>query len=208
MASNPELCLSQDEWRDKFFGWMQSNNPQALLNATIFFDFRPLYGTEELADQLRQWLLGKVGDANLFLRFMAGNALAVEAPVGMIRDFVFDKSEAFPHTIDLKTYGSRLFVDVARILALANRVGETGTAERLRALAEKGKMGRDDIGAILDGFFFIQQLRLRQQQSGTPEGAANRVDPDSLHELDRLILKEAFKQAKKLQGRVQLEYRL
>jgi CBS domain-containing protein len=208
MASNPELCLSLVEWRDKFFGWMQSNNPQALLNATIFFDFRPLYGAEDLADQLREWLLGKVGSANLFLRFMAGNALMVEAPVGMIRDFVFDKSEEFPHTIDLKTYGSRLFVDVARILALANGVGETGTAERLRALAERGKMGRDDIGAVLDSFFYIQQLRLRQQQSGTPEGLANRVNPDALNELDRLILKEAFKQAKKLQGRVQLEYRL
>lgn len=208
MASNPDLCLSLAEWQDKFFAWMQSNNPQALLNATIFFDFRPLYGAEELAERLRQWLLGKAADASLFLRFMATNALMVEPPVGLIRDFVFDKSETFPHTLDLKTYGSRLFVDVARILALANRVGETGTAERLRALAQAGKLGRDDIGAVLDGFFFIQQLRLRQQQAGTPVGLANRVDPDQLNELDRLILKEAFKQAKKLQGRVQLEYRL
>lgn len=208
MASNPDLCLSLAEWQDKFFGWMQSNNPQALLNATIFFDFRPLYGVEELAERLRQWLLGKAADASLFLRFMATNALMVEPPVGMIRDFVFDKNEVFPHTLDLKTYGSRLFVDVARILALANRVGETGTAERLRALAGAGKLGRDDIGAVLDGFFFIQQLRLRRQQAGTPAGLANRVDPDQLNELDRLILKEAFKQAKKLQGRVQLEYRL
>ena len=29
-----------------------------------------------------------------------------------------------------------------------------------------------------------------------------------LNELDRLVLREAFKQAKKLQGRLQLEYRL
>jgi CBS domain-containing protein len=208
MASNPELCLSAKEWRNRFFGWMHANNPQALLNATIFFDFRPLYGAENLADELREWLLAHVVNATLFLRFMATNALAVEAPIGMIRDFIFDKSEEFPHTIDLKTYGSRLFVDVARILALAGGVGETGTAERLRALAERAKLGREDVGAIIDGFFVMQRMRLRQQQAGTPEGMANRVNPDNLNELDRLILKEAFKQAKKLQGRLQMEYRL
>ena len=38
--------------------------------------------------------------------------------------------------------------------------------------------------------------------------AANRVDPDALNELDRLVLREAFKQAKRLQSRLQMEYRL
>lgn len=208
MASNPELCLSAKEWRGRFFGWMHANNPQALLNATIFFDFRPLFGSETLADELREWLLANVVGATLFLRFMASNAVAVEAPIGMIRDFVYDRNEEFPHTIDLKAYGSRLFVDVARILSLAGGVAETGTAERLRALAERGKLGGEDVGAFVDGFFVMQRMRLRQQQSGTPEGMANRINPDHLNELDRLILKEAFKQAKKLQVRLQMEYRL
>lgn len=208
MASNPELCLSRDEWQDKFRSWLRSPNPQALLNATIFFDFRPLYGDETLAEDLRAWLLGTAAGSTLFLRFMAENALRVHPPLGLMRDFAYDKSDDFPHTIDLKASGSRLFVDVARILALANGVAATGTAERLRALSERGKLGSDDIDAAADSFFYIQQLRLRQQQSGTPAGIANRVDPEHLNELDRYILKEAFKQAKKLQTRLQLEYRL
>lgn len=208
MAGNPELCLSLDEWRDRFLGWMRANNPQALLNATIYFDFRPLYGAEYLAEELREWMLANIGGATLFLRFMAGSALSVEPPIGVIRDFVYDKNEQFPHTIDLKTSGSRLFVDVARIMSLAAGVAETSTAERLRALAERGKLGRDDVGAIIDGFYFIQSLRLRQQQANPAEGMANRVNPDDLNELDRLILKEAFKQARKLQGRLQMDYRL
>jgi CBS domain-containing protein len=208
MASNPELCLSLAEWKDKFYSWLQAGNPQALLNATIFFDFRPLYGDEDLAQELRTWLLGTSAGGPLFLRFMAENALRVHPPLGLVRDFAYDKNEAFPHTIDLKASGSRLFVDVARILALANGVAATGTAERLRALAERGKLGGDDTDAVVDSFFYIQQLRLRQQQSGTPAGVGNRVDPEQLNELDRYILKEAFKQAKKLQSRLQLEYRL
>ena len=71
-----------------------------------------------------------------------------------------------------------------------------------------GKIGRDDSGALIDGFFFLQQLRLRAQQEGTPMGLANRVDPARLNELDRFVLKEALRQAKKLQGRIQMDYRL
>jgi CBS domain-containing protein len=208
MASNPELCLSKDEWRRKFAAWMQSNNPQALLNATIYFDFRALYGAESVVEELRTWLLATIPSATLFLRFMAGNAVQVEPPLGLLRDFVFDKNEVYPHTLDLKTGGARLFVDAARILALANGVGETGTAERLRALAERGKLGREDVDALVQGFFVIQQLRLRHQQAGTAAGLVNRIDPATLNEFDRLILKEAFKQAKKLQSRLQMDYRL
>ncbi|MBL8489324.1 MAG: CBS domain-containing protein, partial [Rhodocyclaceae bacterium] len=210
MASNPELCLSIDEWRGRFGGWLQAASPEALLNATIFFDFRPLYGAEDLADELRSWLLARTagGNSSLFLRFMAENAVKAAPPLGVIRDFVFDKNEEFPHTIDLKAFGSRPFVDAARILALAHGVGETGTTQRLRAVAETAKLGREDIHAIIDGFFFIQQLRLRVQRAGDAAGSANRVDPDKLNELDRHVLKEAFKQARKIQGRLQLDYRL
>jgi CBS domain-containing protein len=208
MACNPELCLSLDEWRNRFIGWMHANSAQALLNATIYFDFRPLYGAEYLADELRTWMLRNIAEMPLFLRFMAATAISVEAPVGVIRDFVFAKNEEFPHTIDLKASGSRLFVDAARVLALAAGIGETSTAERLRALAERGKLGRDDIGAVIGSFFFIQQVRLRQQQTGSTVGMANRINPDNLNELDRHIMKEAFRQAKKLQGRLQTDYRL
>lgn len=208
MAGNAELCLSLDEWKQKFHGWLQSGNPEALLNATIFFDFRPIYGEESLAEDLRSWLLGTSSGGPLFLRFMAENALTVQAPLGMVRDFVVEKGGAFPGTIDLKASGSRLFVDVARILALAHGVAATGTAERLRALAERGLMGGDDIGAAIDGFFYIQQLRLRQQIGEAAGGSENRVDPEQLNELDRIILKQALKQARKLQTRLRLEYRL
>ncbi|MBI4984797.1 MAG: CBS domain-containing protein [Rhodocyclales bacterium] len=208
MAGNPDLCLALDEWKDKFHAWLQAASPKALLNATIYFDFRPLYGEEALTEDLRTWLLGTAVGGPLFLRFMAENALRVAPPLGLVRDFAFDKDGEFPHTLDLKASGARLFVDVARILALANGVDATNTAERLRALAARGKLGRDDVGALVDGFYFIQLLRLRQQQEGVAAGMENRIDPDRLNELDRLILKQAFKQAKKLQSRLQLEYRL
>jgi CBS domain-containing protein len=208
MASNPDLCLSLDEWHDRFSSWVRSTTPQAVLNSTIYFDFRPIFGEESLAEELRDWLRKRVPDATLFLRFMAEDALRTQPPLGLIHDFSFDKNEKFPNTLDLKSSGTRLFVDVGRILALANGIDETSTPERLRAAAGKGKIGRDDVEAIIDGFFFLQKLRLRVQQEGTPMGLANRVDPAKLNELDRFVLREALKQVKKLQSRIRLDYRL
>ena len=96
----------------------------------------------------------------------------------------------------------------ARIVALAYGIPHSSTAARLRAAAEQGKLGSDDVNAVIDGFFFIQMLRLRNQSADTRPGGENRVNPDKLNELDRQVLKEAFKQAKRLQSRLQLEYRL
>ncbi|MEW6164441.1 MAG: DUF294 nucleotidyltransferase-like domain-containing protein [Pseudomonadota bacterium] len=208
MASNPELCLSVGEWEARFDSWLRSTTPQALLNSTIYFDFRPIYGAEDLADDLRGWLRRHVPEATLFLRFMAEDALRSRPPLGLLGGFSFDSNAQFPHTLDLKANGTRLFVDVARILALAGGSDETGTPERLRMAAEQGRIGRDDVGALVDAFFFVQQLRLRAQQDGTPLGMANRVDPARLNELDRLVLREALKQAKKLQTRLRMDYRL
>ncbi|KAB2938079.1 MAG: CBS domain-containing protein [Rhodocyclaceae bacterium] len=208
MAGNPEWCLSLEEWRARFAKWIQMPEPKALLNASIFFDFRPLYGDEELSHELREWLLGMSGKATLFLRLMSENALQCAPPLGMIRDFVYDNSKDFPHTIDLKMYGSRPFVDAARIFALTNNVAMTGTAQRLRGAAEATNLGAD-IEAMIDGFYFIQLLRLRHQQElSNGNAGANRIDPDKLNELDRHILKEAFKQARKLQDKLRLDYRL
>jgi CBS domain-containing protein len=208
MASNPLWCLTQDEWRERFTQWIRLPEPEALLNATIFFDFRSLYGNDALSKALHKWLLGLTGNSRLFLRFMAENALRATPPLGMIRDFVFDNNPDFPHTLDLKAFGARLFVDAARIIALAHGIPHSSTTARLRAAAEQMKMGGEDVNAMIEGFFFIQKLRLRNQRADTRPGAENRIDPDKINELDRQVLKEAFKQAKRLQSRLQLEYRL
>jgi CBS domain-containing protein len=105
-------------------------------------------------------------------------------------------------------HGSRPFVDAARIFSLAYGVDVTSTAQRLRGAAEATNLGAD-VEAMIDGFYFIQLLRLRHQHdlNGNDAGA-NRIDPDDLNELDRHILKEAFKQARKLQDKLRLDYRL
>jgi CBS domain-containing protein len=207
MAGNPEWCLTASEWRRKFARWIEEPNPQDLLHAAIFFDLRPIHGTEALAERLQQSVLEATQDRPLFLRFMAQNAVQCQAPLGTFRDFVFDSKE-FPGTLELKLYGSRPFVDAARILSLAHGVAHTHTAERLRGVADAARMSPETVAAIVDGFHFIHLLRLRNQRRGAEGPLANRVAPRELNDLDRHVLKEAFRQSRKLQERLVRTYQL
>jgi CBS domain-containing protein len=209
MASNPQWCLSLDEWKHTFSHWITNGTPEALLHASIFFDFRALYGAHALVEELRLSLIRIASDNNRFLHQMAENALSNRPPLGVMRDFVVGKE----HTLDLKLNGITPFVDAARIFSLAAGVTHTSTIQRLRASAAKLKLHPSEVEAWIDAFLFIQVLRMRHHDEAKAQGLSddaldNRINPERLHELDRRILKEAFRQARKLQARLALEYHL
>jgi CBS domain-containing protein len=89
-------------------------------------------------------------------------------------------------------------------------LAQTNTVERLRTAGPGTRMNAAEIEASVDAFHAIQQLRLRNQASQDPltEDSANRIDPDKLNELDRHILKESFRLARKLQQRLALDYQV
>ncbi len=206
MAGNPAWCLSLDEWKQRFGGWISVPEPEALLNASIFFDFRPLYGRDELVVDLQRWLLARVRGNKPFLRAMTVNALSQAPPLGWWRDFRLGGGPDFPHTLDLKGQGIRVFVDALRIHALAQGVEHTNTVERLRATRSALGMPVSEAAAVGAAFHQVQRLRLQNQVSGEFPSASNRLNPDRLHRLDRQILKEAFLQARNLQQRLRMDY--
>jgi CBS domain-containing protein len=208
MAGNPQMCLTVDEWQSRFLQWIREPTPDALLGANIVFDFRPLYGDTTLVDALREWLSGYTRDNQLFLRFMVDNALQTEPPLGIIRTFVTDDADAQKGTLDLKSRGTRIFVDAARTFALGFGLTETGTAARLRVAGARLKIEPRHVDATIEGFHFLQLLRLRKQYVPGAHADANRIDPYALNEVDQRMLKEAFRQARKLQQRLRQTYRL
>jgi CBS domain-containing protein len=210
MAGNPEWCMTLDEWQRRFSHWVEVPEPQALLNATIFFDLRPLHGNRDLAAQMYRYLFTISRGNNSFQRMLAGNALQVEPPLGMFRDFVTEKDDAGRVFIDLKKFGTRLFVDVARVFALAHGIEAASTAQRLRRSAQLPGGAGDSVEAVVDAFHFIQMLRLRHQYLEAEQGREgdNRIFMARLNRLERRILKEAFRQVKDLQQRLKLNYQL
>lgn len=210
MASNPRWCLTFGEWQSAFGGWMHTPDGPALLNASIFFDLRPLCGNTDLGAELAHWLFAVAAGQPVFLRLLAETALRNEPPLGVIRDFVLGEHEGRADTFDIKVRGATLFVDAARVLSLASGEAAAGTAERLRGVARRRPAATAEIEGWLDAFHFVQHVRLDHQMHCIAQGRApdNFVAPDALNALDRRILKEALRQARKLQERLRLDYRL
>jgi CBS domain-containing protein len=204
MAGNPRCCLSVEEWRQRFADWIYQSDLEALLNATIFFDFRSQFGDAALAWELRRWLMQHAAGSRLFLAQMTQNALNNQPPLGVIRDFVPTGGKDHPNSIDLKVNAITPFVDAARILGLAAGVAETNTAQRLREAAQKLDLPAAEMAAWVDSFEFLQALRLKHQVALKTSGQAlhNFLDLGSLNELERRILKESMRQASKLQSRL------
>ena len=208
MASNPQWCLSRDEWRLRFDRWINNTDPQALLSAVIFFDFRRVQGETSFADALRAHLLDIARGNSRFQRQLAQYALETRPPLGWISDFATDDGE-FKGTLDLKKSGARLFTDAARVLALAAGIAHTNTAQRLRQAGPVLQMPETEVASVVDAFFFLQTLRLRSQMHVDARSPGpNRVAPAQLNEIDRRILKECFLQARRLQSRLALDYQL
>ena len=210
MAGNPDLCLSRTEWARRFAAFIREATPENLLASTIYFDLRVVWGDEQGCEQLRRGILGQVADNRLFQRMMADNALRHRPPVGRFREFVLERKGGDKATLDLKVQGLTPFVDGARLLALANGISANNTLERLRQLVALEVIEPLDGAAYEEAYHFIQQTRMQQHQLQTRENRpySNRVDPDSLNQLDRRILREALRQAQRLQSSLALRYQL
>lgn len=207
MASNPDWCLSLEEWKQTFSHWIDHPDPQTLRSVKIFFDFRPLWGNEKLAYSLRHWITSQTKDNQEFLQPLGEIALTNHRPpLGVVRDFNLDEHEGREHTLDLKRNGASVFVDAARIFALATGIQATSTVRRLEDSANALGISDSEVNAWRDAFYFIQMLRLKRQQEATVRGEKpdNYLDPDTLNDVDRRILKEAFRQAKNLQNRLKV----
>jgi CBS domain-containing protein len=206
MASNPELCLTQHEWLIRFSRWIEQGNPQDLLNASIFFDFRVLAGNPDLLIPLKDYVRTKAAATPRFIKLMADNSLNIRVPLnwfGAIEPKEIDGQK----TIDLKMQGTAIIVDVARIYSLAFGIEAINTRERLAAIGRALNVPESESASWITAFEFLQTQRLAAQIGEAKIGGnPNVIDIEKLNIVDRSILKEALSKVRSLQQHLQLDY--
>ncbi len=209
MASNPKLCLSDREWNDWFVQFIDASTPQNLVYSSIFLDMRSVFGPTEPLHKLLEKVLERIRKNALFQKMLAGNAFQRKPPLTMFNNFRYLNDEK-EHALDLKRQGLAPFVEAVRVFALANGVEEANTLERMEALAKKGIFDAKDANAWQEAYSLIQAIRMRahQEMLGKGEELTNYIDPDDLNPLDRRILRESFRQAQRLQQKLEVTYQL
>lgn len=212
MASNPALCLSVDEWLQRFAGWIEHGAPEDLLAASINFDLRPLAGQAELARPLQQTIQREASRVPRFLKQLADNALRQRPPINW-RGGIATTERDGREMIDLKLQGTALFVDAARLLALAQGLPALATRARLAGAAPRLGVAAHESEAWVGAFEFLQlQLQPAAPEAGKVAGGAadeanpNLLDIGTLNDIHLHMLKESLRQARRLQQRIELDY--
>lgn len=211
MAGNPAFCLSVEEWRQAFVGWIEQGSPRDVLAANICFDLRALTGAVGLAEPLDAEIGARAAAVPRFLKQMAEDALRQPSPLNWRGAVDTTEVEGRP-MFDLKLQGTSIFVAAARLYALAHGIRATGTRARLETVAPKLGATPRESGSWVIAFEFLQMLRLRIQLHAHDEGEAstvnpNRIDVAGLSDIDRHMLREACKVARQMQQRIELDYR-
>ncbi|MGE4298336.1 MAG: putative nucleotidyltransferase substrate binding domain-containing protein [Desulfovibrionaceae bacterium] len=210
MASNPKWRQPFPLWRGYFEDWITVPEPQEILNATIFFDFRCGHGDLEMAESLRNHVARHAAREEVFLRFLAADCLKMRPPLSFFKNFIVEKDGAHRNTLDIKTRGITPFTDFARVLALKHGIRETNTLGRLDALAGGGHLSNELYIDTREAYEFLMQLRIVHQLELVEQGRVpdNHFDPAKLSELEKRTLKEAFAVIGRIQSLLKEVFRL
>ncbi|GIK73351.1 MAG: cyclic nucleotide-binding protein [Chloroflexota bacterium] len=195
MATN--WCKPLEDWLALFAGWIDRPEPQALMEAGIFFDFRKIHGDLSLESLEQQMVSARRN--GIFLAYLAQAANAFAPPLGF-----FNRLRSEGGYIDLKKGGIAPVVGMARALALAVGSRERSTIERLAAAVEGGSLSREGADNLQGAFEFFLHIRLRAQLAAIRAGETpdNRILLKSLTTREQRLLKDAFVMVREMQDAV------
>jgi len=208
MATNPKWRAPVAVWRRAFEDWMTRPVPRAVLQASIFFDMRPVFGHHDLVTTLADYVCRVAPDAKLFLGHLARAAVSNEPPLGFFRHLVVAKAGDHKDRFDIKRGGVQAVVELARVQALAIGSAEVNTTSRLQALIDAGVMDSARGLDLIDAFEFISYLRLRHQARLVQAGREpdDYVSPLDLTSLDKSHLRDAFAMISRAQHALSQRY--
>ena len=171
MASNPKWCQPLTKWKEYFREWVENSDPESILDTSIFFDLRFVYGDKSLVDELKNEIIKIVDSKAVFFAHLAKSVHRTKAVT----------SSEKHKTIDLKM-AMLPVVGFARVYALKNNISETNTVSRLKTIIERVNINKSFIEEIVKAYEYLMFIRFRLQTLKILSGE----NPDNLLRLDEL----------------------
>lgn len=193
MATNPDWRQPLQSWKNYFTNWIERPSEVALLRASIFFDYRPIYGSLEIESVLRP-VIERGRDNRTFLARLARAALRQSAPLNFLRQLVLEHDGKARDLLDLKVRGTAMIVDIARLFALEAGCSATNTLTRLNMAVGKSSLSETNARELAAAFEIISLFRLRHQyeQHQRGEPMTNQISISGLNRIEQHALKEAI----------------
>ena len=206
MAKNPQWCQPISVWEKYFASWITTPEPQNLLDATIFFDFRNIYGDEEFTDRLRNTISNLVKENPLFLYHLAYNTYNTKPSQISSGSIISDKSA---EVIDLKN-AVNLLIMFSRTYCLQNNIWCTNTIERLNTLKIKHIINAGTVDEITFAYNYLMKIRFKNQidllENNLP--LSNTLNTKTLLDIELSILKKVLSLVPTYQNKISVDFRI
>ncbi len=197
MATNPVWRKPITEWRQQIDVWTQRRQPLHLLNSDVLLDVAHVAGAERLTIALRRHMLDAMSATPQFVRDLyrieEDHGVALNW-LGLLKREVSESEE--PGVINLKMRGTLPLVEGARLLSVLTRIPATSTTARLEALADAGKLDKDEATTLIDCFRAIAGMILTQQVADARAGRpiTDYVVHEALAGRDKTRLRRALRE--------------
>ncbi|MBS0301385.1 MAG: CBS domain-containing protein, partial [Proteobacteria bacterium] len=206
MLSNPAWRMPVADFSRTVREWLVMPSPDSLMNLAIFLDAHAVAGDAALLAGVRDALWSLATDNDVML---ARFAAAIDLFSGSGRwwhRLLGDGADR----LDLKKEGIFPIVHGVRSLALAHRVADTATTERLIRLVDAQVLDADMARDLTDALQLLMMLKLKAGLAELDRGQAvsGAVDPQSLSTLERDLLKDALGVVKRFKALLRQRFRL
>lgn len=206
MAKNSQWCQPLSRWEEYFTNWISTPEPQNLLDAEIFFDFRNIYGALELTEKLRELINLQIINNQQFIYLQAYNTCHIRIHQISSGTIISDKST---EVVDLKEAISVIVLFI-RTYALQHKVNETNSLQRLSLLKSKNYIHPATADEIAYVYNYLMKLRMRNQadQLELDLPLSNLLSTKKLIEMERSVLKKVLSLVPAYQTKISTDFRI
>ncbi len=207
MAKNPKWTQSINTWKSYFTKWMNTPDPQNVLETNVFFDFRCVYGDENLVDSLRNHLHQVVDKKAMLLYHMSDQIIKYKTPVNMFGNIVGD-SGLPKDTFDIKKVLLPI-LGFTKIYTLKHKINKTNTLDRLSELYALGILESNLYDELIISYEYLMKVRFRVQIKAiySNKNPNNLVDINTLNDIDKATLKKILAEISSLQTKLGLDFK-
>ncbi|MDE5421582.1 DUF294 nucleotidyltransferase-like domain-containing protein [Ancylomarina sp. DW003] len=196
MAGNPEWCNDINVWKAYFSNWINKPDMSNVLDSSIFFDLRLIYGDIRLVDELFKHVNETLqGNLSFFNQ--------------LTKTVIRQKPSTDKKKVDVKQFLVPI-IGYLRIQALYHAIPETNSLQRLNQLMALDVIPEKRGEEIERMYNFLMHLRIKWQvdlllDNDLPE---NSVLLKNLTDIDKLTLKSIGSEISKLQDDLQRSFKI
>jgi len=204
MAKNPKYTLCLSDWKKQFTSWINTPKPQNILDTTVFFDFRCIYGDNFFTDELRKHINLLIDRKAVFVYLLAQTVIRYKSPLSIFGNIASGDNETF----DIKKILLPV-VTFIKVFSLQRKLSETNTLRRLEQLLNQNVVQKPMYEELKQAYNFLMGLRFHTQTNALKDFRKpdNIINFKNLTEIEKSTLKKVFSLISEMQTKLNLEFK-